>query len=120
MLGVGNAIRLPALMGEYGGVLFLVVYLLGLLLVGLPLLIAEWMLGRWMRDDLIARFGRLVEAARAKRIWLAIGALALLTAGLLLSSYSVITGWSLAYLFRADMGLCGPLSADEANVVLLH
>src|SRR3546814_16816465 len=93
MLGVGNAIRLPALMGEYGGVLFLVVYLLGLLLVGLPLLIAEWMLGRWMRDDLIAGFGRLVEAAHAKRIWIAIGALALLTAGLLLSYYSVIAGW---------------------------
>src|SRR3546814_19885902 len=115
MLGVGNAIRLPALMGEYGGVLFLVVYLLGLLLVGLPLLIAEWMLGRWMRDDLIAGLGRLVEAAHAKRIWIAIGALALLTAGLIMSNYRVIAGWRLGYLFREAHGMFGQLYEDAAS-----
>ncbi|NGY06285.1 sodium-dependent transporter [Solimonas terrae] len=120
MLGVGNAIRLPALMGEYGGVLFLMVYLLGLLLVGLPLLIAEWMLGRWMRDDLIAGFARLVESAHAKRVWVAIGGLALLTAGLILSYYSVIAGWSLAYTFRAASGMFGHLTADGASDVFLH
>lgn len=119
MLGVGNAMRLPALMGEYGGLWFLLVYLTGLLLVGLPLLIAEWMLGRWMRDDLIAGFGRLAEAAHAKRIWIVIGGLALLTAGLILSYYSVIAGWSLAYAFRAASGMFGHLTADGASQVFL-
>jgi NSS family neurotransmitter:Na+ symporter len=119
MLGVGNAVRLPGLMAEYGGVLFLAVYLAGLLLVGLPLLIAEWMLGRWMRDDLIAGFGRLAETAKAKRVWVAIGGLALLTAGLILSYYSVIAGWSLAYAFRAGSGLFGQLTADGASQVFL-
>ncbi|MGH8445181.1 MAG: sodium-dependent transporter [Solimonas sp.] len=120
MLGVGNAVRLPALMSEYGGVLFLLVYLGGVLLVGLPLLIAEWMLGRWMRDDLIAGFARLAEAAHAKRIWIVIGGLALLTAGLILSYYSVIAGWSLAYAFRAASGLFGQLTADGASQVFLN
>src|SRR3546814_8817129 len=46
-----------------------------------------------------------LEAAHAKRIWIAIGALALLTAGLILSYYSVIAGWSLAYMFRAASGM---------------
>ncbi|WP_028079487.1 sodium-dependent transporter [Solimonas soli] len=119
VLGVGNAVRLPGLMAEYGGVLFLAVYLLGLLLVGLPLLLAEWMLGRWMRDDLVAGFGRLVETARAKRAWVVIGGLALLTAGLILSYYSVIAGWSLAYAFRAGSGLFGQLTADGASEIFL-
>ncbi|NKF23163.1 sodium-dependent transporter [Solimonas marina] len=120
MLGIGNAIRLPSLMAEYGGVLFLAVYLLGLLLVSAPLLIAEWMLGRWMRDDLIAGFGRLVESAHAKRIWILIGGLALITAGLVLSYYSVIAGWSIAYALRAGSGMFGHLTSDGASQVFLH
>lgn len=119
MIGVGNAVRLPYLMSEYGGVLFLGVYLLGLALVGLPLLLAEWMLGRWMRDDLIAGYARLVEAAKARRVWLGIGGLALLTAGLILSYYSVIAGWSLAYGFRAASGSFGQLTQEGARAVFL-
>src|SRR3546814_19687185 len=61
-----------------------------------------------------------LEAAHAKRIWIAIGALALLTAGLILSYYSVIAGWSLAYMFRAASGMFGHLSADDASSVFLH
>lgn len=120
MLGVGGAMRLPALMADYGGVLFLFIYFIGLLLVGLPLLIAKWMLGRWMRDDLIAGFARLVESANAKRIWVLIGAVALLTAGLILSYYSVIAGWSIAYAVRAGSGMFGHLTADGASNVFLH
>lgn len=119
MLGVGNAVRLPALMAEYGGIWFLLAYVGALLLVGMPLLIAEWMLGRWMRDDLIAGFGRLVESAHARRVWVLIGGLALLTAGLILSYYSVIAGWSLAYAFRAASGMFGRLTADGASQVFL-
>lgn len=119
MIGVGNAVRLPYLMSEYGGIWFLGVYLLALVLVGLPLLIAEWMLGRWMRDDLIAGFSRLVEAAQARRVWILIGGVALLTAALILSYYSVIAGWSLAYGFRAASGSFGLLSGEQARSVFL-
>lgn len=120
MMGIGNALRLPNLMSEHGGVLFLGVYLLALLLVGLPLLIAEWMLGRWMRDDLVAGFRRLNETARTQRFWIAIGGLALLTAVLIFSYYSVIAGWSLAYAFRAASGSFGGLNGGGASEVFLQ
>lgn len=67
-MGIGNLLRLPYLMGEHGGVLFLLVYLAALMFVGMPLLVAEWMLGRWMRDDLVAGFRKLVEVAGLRRI----------------------------------------------------
>lgn len=120
MMGIGNVARLPYLMAEHGGLLFLAVYMLALLLVGLPLLIAEWMLGRWMRDDLVAGFRRLNEAAHTQRFWVVIGGLALLTAVLIFSYYSVIAGWSLAYSFRAASGMFGGLSGNGASEVFLQ
>ena len=117
-MGIGNLVRLPYLMGEYGGLLFLLVYLAALILVGMPLLAAEWMLGRWMRDDLVAGFRRLAETARLRRFWGAIGILALVCAVLLLSYYSVVAGWSMAYAFRTTAGAFGQgLSAEGAREI---
>lgn len=120
MLGIGNAVRLPMLMAEHGGILFLGVYFIGLLIVGLPLLIAEWMLGRWMRDDLVAGFRRLNETAKTRQVWVAVGGLSLITAVLIFSYYSVLAGWSLAYAFRAASGMFGGLSGSGASQVFLQ
>ena len=119
-MGIGNVARLPYLMGEYGGALFLIAYLLALFVVGLPLLVTEWMLGRWMRDDLVNGFSKLTEAAKAHRAWIGIGVLALLGAMLILSFYSVIAGWSAAYVVRAAGGLLSGIDADHAHGIFLH
>jgi NSS family neurotransmitter:Na+ symporter len=117
-MGIGNIVRLPYLMGEHGGVLFLLVYLAALVVVGMPLLVAEWMLGRWMRDDLAAGFRRLAETARLRPAWGWIGRIALVCGVLLLSYYSVIAGWSMAYAFRTTAGAFGQdLSAEAAREV---
>lgn len=119
-IGIGNVARLPYLMGEYGGVVFLAAYLLALLVVGLPLLVAEWTLGRWMRDDLANGFRRLAEAAHARRAWVLVGVLALVGAALILSFYSVVAGWSAAYAFRAAGGLFSGVDAERARDIFLH
>lgn len=119
-MGIGNVARLPYLMGEYGGVVFLAAYLLALLLVGLPLLTTEWMLGRWMRDDLVNGFVRLVETAKAQKIWIIIGALSLVGAALILSFYSVVAGWSAAYVARVAGGVLSGVDADRAHATFLH
>lgn len=118
-IGISNLTRLPYLMGEYGGSAFLVVYVAAMLLVAAPLLAAEWMLGRWARDDLIAGFSRLAEAARARRSWTLVGAAALAGAALILSYYSVIAGWSMAYTFRAASGMVNGLDETQATRVFL-
>jgi NSS family neurotransmitter:Na+ symporter len=103
-IGIGNIARLPYLMGQYGGWVFLAVYIAALLLLGLPLLVAEWALGRWMRDDIVSGFARLALTANASRRWRLVGGCALLGAAMILSYYSVVAGWSLGYVFRAASG----------------
>lgn len=103
-IGIGNIARLPYLMGQYGGWVFLAVYVAALALLGLPLLVAEWALGRWMRDDIVSGFARLAMTADASRRWRLLGGCALLGAAMILSYYSVVAGWSLGYVFRAASG----------------
>ncbi|MDM4771655.1 sodium-dependent transporter [Solimonas sp. SE-A11] len=118
-VGIGNVARLPYLMGEHGGAVFLGFYLLCLLLVGLPLLATEWVLGRWMRDDVISGFRRVVDAAGASRFWVVIGYLSLASAVMVLSYYSVIAGWSLAYAVRAAGGVFDGIGVEHAREAFL-
>jgi NSS family neurotransmitter:Na+ symporter len=118
-LGIGNSARVPYLMSEYGGLAFLLVYILCLLLVGLPILVAEWALGRWMRDELGAGFARLSQAAHASRAWSWLGRLAVIGAVMILSYYSVIAGWSLGYLFRGAGGFLADRDSSEASRIFL-
>lgn len=118
-LGIGSSVRVPYLMSEYGGVAFLGVYLLALLLVGLPLLVAEWALGRWMRDELGAGFARLSQAAHARRGWKWLGRLAVVGAVMILSYYSVIAGWSLGYLVRGAGGFLAERDAQDTSRIFL-
>ncbi|WP_420468616.1 sodium-dependent transporter [Panacagrimonas sp.] len=118
-LGIGSSARVPFLMSEYGGPAFLAVYLLCLLMVALPILVAEWSLGRWMRDELGAGFARLSQSCGANRHWKWLGRLAVVGAVTILSYYSVIAGWSLGYLFRGAGGfLAGRDAADASRIFL--
>lgn len=110
-IGIGNIARLPYLAGEYGGIIFLLAYFLFLGLVSWPLLVAEWMIGRWTREDLVSGLGRLTRTAKTLRLWVLIGWLALVSAVLVLSYYSVIAGWSMAYAVRAAGGVLSKLDA---------
>ena len=116
-IGIGNIARLPWLAGEYGGVVFLAAYFLFLAIVSWPLLVSEWMIGRWTREDLILGLGRLTETARVSRLWMLIGMASLAAAVLILSYYSVIAGWSVAYAFRAASGTLTGLDASGVQRV---
>ena len=103
-IGLGNVWRLPYLAGEYGGGAFVLVYMLALVFMGLPLLIAQLLLGRGVRAELPTMLGRWAVASGLHRAWRVVGHLALLGAALVLSYYSVIAGWSMAYLLRSIAG----------------
>lgn len=116
-IGVGNIARLPYLAGEYGGVIFLAAYFLALAVVSWPLLVAEWMIGRWSREDLPAGLARVAETAKVSRAWGLIGWLSLLAAVLILSYYSVIAGWSMAYALRAAGGALLQLDSESVRTM---
>lgn len=115
VVGLGNIWRLPALAAEYGGSAFLLIYVLLLLLVGLPLLIGEWVIGRWMRSNVVWGFRHLAKTAKASRWWEGLGWMALVSAALVLSYFTVVAGWSIGYIFRAASGSLAGLDAGSAS-----
>lgn len=105
VIGLGNIWRLPYLAGSHGGSAFLLVYALALIFMALPLFIAELVVGRRARINPVSGVRLLAAEARSQPSWAVIGWLALVGATLVLSYYSVIAGWSMAYVFRAADGM---------------
>ena len=100
-VGLGNIWKFPSLTGINGGATFIIVYLLSTLLVGLPVMIAEIMLGRTARADAITTL-RKVSPNRLP--WWLIGASGVLAAFLILAFYTEVAGWVFAYIFKAISG----------------
>jgi NSS family neurotransmitter:Na+ symporter len=103
-LGLGNVWRFPRLAADYGGSAFVVAYLLALVLLGLPLLLAELVLARRTAGALPATFPATVRSAQAARGWAWLPWLVLTAAWLVLAGLVVVGGWLLAYLAAALAG----------------
>lgn len=103
-VGLGNIWKFPYVLGQNGGGAFLLVYCLCLLLVGLPVLMAEVALGRTVRSNPIDTVNDLSERRIVHPAWVFVPWLAGVTGFLILTFYSVIAGWALAYLERAVSG----------------
>lgn len=99
-VGLGNIWRFAYVAGENGGAVFLFIYLLFILLIGLPLVVAELAIGRHGRGDAVAAF----EADGCDSVWRGAGWIGVIGAGLILSFYSVIAGWALKYFAGAATG----------------
>jgi NSS family neurotransmitter:Na+ symporter len=111
-IGFNNFWQFPYLAIEHGGGAFLIVYLLSVLLIGLPLLMAEFALGRSGRASPIGAFRFMTQRARANPLWKVVGWMGVLSVFLILSYLSVIAGWVIAYMLRAAFGVYAGLTAD--------
>jgi neurotransmitter:Na+ symporter, NSS family len=99
-VGLGNIWRFSYIAGENGGAAFLLVYLAFVLLIGLPLMIAELSLGRRGGQDAVTAF----EVAAQSGLWRYAGWVGAAGAVLILSYYAVIAGWAAKYFFGAITG----------------
>jgi neurotransmitter:Na+ symporter, NSS family len=100
-VGLGNIWKFPALTGLNGGAAFIVVYLLSTLMAGLPVMIAELLLGRRSKSDALTTF-KVLHPKRES--WALIGAAGVLSAFLILAFYTEVAGWVFAYVFKAASG----------------
>lgn len=98
--GMGNVWRFSYVAGENGGAAFLIVYLVFVVLIGLPLVIAELAIGRTTQADAVGAFRRLAP----RKPWVAGGYIAVAGVFLILGYYAVIAGWSLKYFVGAVSG----------------
>ncbi len=113
-IGLGNIWRFPYTAGESGGGAFIAIYLFFVLLIGVPVLFAELMMGRASQKNPVGAFKAL---APGSMFWL-VGALGVVTGFGILAFYSVVAGWTLGYMAMAISGdFAGQLDADASTAI---
>ncbi len=106
-IGLGNIWKFPYMTGTNGGSAFVLVYLACIVGIGLPLLMAETMLGRRGQGNPVDAMKALADEAGVPRIWEIIGIIGVVGALLILAFYSVVAGWILDYVVKAVHGFQG-------------
>ena len=96
-IGLGSIWKFPYEVGTNGGGGFVIFYLLGLGLIVFPLMLVEFAIGRRGRSHAVGSITAVAIASGASRLWAVIGVVGMVGAVLILSFYSVIGGWALAY-----------------------
>ncbi|MBL6985449.1 MAG: sodium-dependent transporter [Methylobacter sp.] len=112
-VGLGNIWKFPYIAGENGGGAFVIVYLLCVVLIGIPIMMAETLLGRRSRQNPINTMKALAEEAGADKNWHYLGWMGVIAGFLILSYYSVIAGWASAYVFKDFTGSFFDADASE-------
>ena len=119
-VGLGNVWRFPYLTGENGGGAFLLVYLICIVMIGLPVLVSEFVIGRRSGENAI---GAMRTLSGGKR-WDWLGILCIICSILILAFYIVVTGWCVKYFILSLFGFTLPdwgntLIALGINVIIL-
>ncbi|MBL4850893.1 MAG: sodium-dependent transporter [Gammaproteobacteria bacterium] len=113
-VGLGNIWKFPYMAGENGGGAFVLVYLLCIFLIGVPIMMAEVMLGRRGRRNPVDTMKHLAAEAGRSQLWKLLGWMGIAAGFLILSYYSVIAGWAISYIFTTGAGTF--TGADAASV----
>ena len=99
-VGLGNVWRFPTEVGNNGGAAFILIYLLCVLLIGVPVMISEFLIGRHTHANTISAYARLAPGSW----WRIEGVAGVFVAFLILSYYVIISGWTLYYLVQSCTG----------------
>ena len=112
-IGLGNVWRFPYIVGRYGGAAFILVYLLFLVIFGLPIMTMEFAVGRASQQSIAESF-RVLEPKGKKWHWF--GWVGMAGNFLLMMFYTVITGWMFIYFVKMVKGdFSGALSAEQIS-----
>lgn len=112
-VGVGNIWKFPYMVGANGGSAFVLVYMIAILLVGIPIMLAEIMIGRRGRHNPVDTMKILALEAGASTKWQATGWLCATILILVLSFYSVVAGWAISYFWKTSIGHFTGYSAQQ-------
>lgn len=108
-IGLGNIWRFPFTTGQNGGAAFILVYFVCVLLLGIPGMVSEFIVGRRAQTNAARAYGSL-----GRKEWRFVGYLGILTSTIILGFYAVVAGWCLQYLYAA---IAGQLSGDATYVL---
>ena len=107
-VGLGNIWRFPYETGENGGAAFIIIYLGCVLLMGIPIMVAEFLIGRRSRSNTAGAYQRLAPGTP----WKWVGRMGVLAGFLILSYYTVVAGWTLEFIYEAATNSFAGKSAE--------
>jgi len=116
-IGLGNIWKFPYIAGENGGGAFVLIYLLSIALIGLPIMVAEVLIGRHARQSPVNALRELARREGASRLWWVVGFIGIASGLLIVSFYSVIAGWTLAYVVRMAAGVFNGVTAEGVDSI---
>lgn len=106
-VGLGNIWKFPYLAGENGGAAFVLVYLVCIVILGLPIMIAEIVIGRHTEKDPVGAF-KIIGTGP----WSLVGYLGVAAGFFIMTYYSVVGGWTIGYLVKSVSGALGTISSS--------
>ncbi len=111
-IGLGNLWKFPYITYENGGGAFVLIYLFCILLIGIPIMLAELLLGKRTQSNPVGAFG---VFRPEQPVWKLVGVLGVFTGFVILSYYSVIAGWTIEYSMKAVMGQFSTVAPEKAG-----
>ena len=105
-VGLGNIWRFPTEVGKNGGAAFILIYLFFVLLLAMPVMVSEFVIGRHSRSNTVAAYRKLAPGTP----WVVVGLMGVLTGILILSFYCVVAGWTIDY---SMLSITGQLSVGN-------
>lgn len=116
-VGLGNFWRFPYTAGENGGAAFVLIYLLCVVLIAFPILIAELSVGRHARASAVGSTRKMAFDAGASELWSIAGWVAMAGGVMILCFYSIVAGWVAAFVWEMIQGTLVGVSAEQAGQV---
>ena len=110
-IGLGNIWRFPYVAGENGGGAFLIIYLAIVLVIGLPMMLAEFSIGRYTKRNVFGAF----HSLKPKSGWPLVGILGVITPLVIVIFYSVVSGWTMSFLWDSILNKFQGLSSEEVR-----
>ncbi len=108
-IGLGNIWKFPYVAGENGGAAFILVYLMCIIIIGIPIMLSEFILGRSVQSNAVRTFKELAP----NKSWYGIGIMGVVSAFVILSFYSVVAGWVFSYIARSITGSLMKISPGQ-------
>ncbi len=112
-VGLGNIWKFPYVASTNGGGAFLLVYLFFTFAIGLPVMLAEFSIGRRAQQNILGTFRLLAPGTK----WFLFGFLSIITASLILSFYGTVSGWTLEYIWLSMTDSLHGQSAEDFQTI---
>jgi NSS family neurotransmitter:Na+ symporter len=110
-IGLGNIWKFPYITGENGGSAFIIVYLVCIAIIGVPLMLAEFLIGRSAQLNSVGSFKKLAAGTK----WHLVGWMGVIAAFCILAYYGVVAGWTIAYVIKALTNTFAALAPAEVE-----